>query len=417
MSKYHQLNTLYDWDQVLSGLEDNRIMLLNKAKDDYIMAWGVKSELDISKGNYQAKILQTFVESHYGYYIFGILSYDIKNAATRNLSAKEKGIESDDISFFVPEHVLIRRKSEFVYFGNENLPDFEKMLNKIVKKNCYLNKTEKLKLQQLTNRKEYIDNLHRIKKAIQRGDIYEMNYCISFESDFNDINVFQTYNELAKIANAPFSSFVKMNSQVILSASPERFIRRDRNRLISQPIKGTARRGETFDEDKKISEALVNNQKEISENVMIVDLVRNDLSRIAEKKSVEVTELCGVYTFQTVHQLISTIQCEIDPKKKFSDILEALFPMGSMTGAPKISAIKHIDKFENFNRGIYSGSIGYIEPNGNFDFNVVIRTILADLNENKLSASVGGAITIKSDPEQEYEECLLKLRALEKVLC
>jgi para-aminobenzoate synthetase component 1 len=184
-------------------------------------------------------------------------------------------------------------------------------------------------------------------------------------------------------------------------------------RLLSQPIKGTAPRGENAPLDEALKEQLKNDPKERSENIMIVDLVRNDLSRIAKKGSVEVTELCGIHTFETVHQMISTIECEVDEQVQFSAILNASFPMGSMTGAPKVEAMKIIDETEDFKRGLYSGSIGYISPSGDFDFNVVIRSLIYNREKKYLSCAVGGAITILSDPEKEFEECQTKI---EKIL-
>ena len=149
---------------------------------------------------------------------------------------------------------------------------------------------------------------------------------------------------------------------------------------------------------------------------MIVDLVRNDLSRVAEKASVEVTDLCSIYSLETVHQMVSTIECSISPEKGISDILRATFPMGSMTGAPKISAMKHIDQLELEGRGTYSGSIGYISPTGDFDLNVLIRSLFHNSISEVLMASVGGAITSLSDPEQEYQECQLKADAIFKTV-
>ena len=149
---------------------------------------------------------------------------------------------------------------------------------------------------------------------------------------------------------------------------------------------------------------------------MIVDLVRNDMSKIAEKNSVQVPELCKLYTFETVHQLISTVEAKVSKDLNPVDIINALFPMGSMTGAPKIEATKIIDQVENFKRGIYSGSIGFLSPNNSFDFNVVIRSILYNNELKNISISVGSAITIKSIGIQEYEECLLKLKAIVEVL-
>jgi para-aminobenzoate synthetase component 1 len=201
-----------------------------------------------------------------------------------------------------------------------------------------------------------------------------------------------------------------------MSGSPERFLKKEAGRLISQPIKGTVRRGDSPEEDKALAHALQSSEKERAENVMIVDLVRNDLSRVAVKASVEVTDLCSIYSVETVHQMVSTIECSISPEKGLSEILRATFPMGSMTGAPKISAMKHIDRLELEGRGAYSGSIGYISPTGDFDFNVLIRSLFHNSLSEVLISNVGGAITSLSDPEQEYQECHLKADAIIKTV-
>ncbi|MGB2088637.1 MAG: chorismate-binding protein, partial [Psychroflexus salarius] len=162
---------------------------------------------------------------------------------------------------------------------------------------------------------------------------------------------------------------------------------------------------------------LATDPKELAENIMIVDLVRNDLSKLATKASVKVDELCRIYTFEQVHQMISTISCELKPNIDFTSILEATFPMGSMTGAPKIEAMKLAEAYETTKRGLYSGSIGYITPNGDFDFNVVIRSLLYNAKRAYLSYMVGSAITDQSIPENEYQECLLKGKALQEIFC
>ena len=205
-----------------------------------------------------------------------------------------------------------------------------------------------------------------------------------------------------------------MGNFEIFSGSPERYIKKEGLKLISQPIKGTAKRGQSKEEDLRLKERLLADPKERAENVMIVDLVRNDLSKIARKNSVKVDELFGIYSFETVHQMISTISCEVEETTSFTDVLKATFPMGSMTGAPKHSAMKLIEKHENFKRGIYSGAIGYIAPNGDFDFNVVIRTLIYNRETKYLSCPVGGAITIQSSPEAEYEECNIKVQSILK---
>ena len=212
------------------------------------------------------------------------------------------------------------------------------------------------------------------------------------------------------------STLFKFKEINIISSSPERYISKRNKRLYSQPIKGTARRNPNELIDKQIRSLLTKNIKEKAENHMIVDLVRNDLSRISEKGKVKVTELSKLYSFKNVHQLISTIECEIDKNTLVSQIIESTFPMGSMTGAPKIKSMKLIDEFENVSRGIYSGSVGYFMPNGDFDFNVVIRSIIYDSNNQKLNLNIGSAITYNSIAENEYEECQLKAEAMIEAL-
>jgi len=221
-----------------------------------------------------------------------------------------------------------------------------------------------------------------------------------------------TYFKLNRITKAPFSTFLQTDNHVIFCGSPERYLKKKGKRLLSQPIKGTAPRGMDAQADEALKLHLQNDPKERAENIMIVDLVRNDLSRIAKKGSVQVSELCGIHTFETVHQMISTVECEVEQDLPFMDILKASFPMGSMTGAPKVEAMKIIDETEDFNRGIYSGSVGYISPNGDFDFNVVIRSMIYNREKKYLSCAVGGAITILSDPEKEFEECQTKIQKI-----
>lgn len=265
------------------------------------------------------------------------------------------------------------------------------------------------------DRKTYNRKLKTILNHIQLGDIYEMNFCFPFEGD-GEIDPYTVYELLCNSSPAPFSCFYKLKENFLLCSSPERFIQKTGSKIISQPIKGTAKRGSTIVEDEELKSDLYNNEKERSENVMIVDLVRNDLSRIAERGSVHVDELFGIYSFPSVHQMISTVSAAMRNDVSFTGILKALFPMGSMTGAPKIRAMEIINEQEEFNRGLYSGSVGYIKPNGDFDLNVVIRSILYNSVQKKISIPVGSAITAASDPDKEYDECLLKANALLSVL-
>jgi para-aminobenzoate synthetase component 1 len=251
-----------------------------------------------------------------------------------------------------------------------------------------------------------------LKHHIQLGDIYEVNYCTSFSCEKRLEDNFTLFEHINDKTEAPFSAYMKQGRHEILCGSPERYMLKEGPHLSSYPIKGTIRRSTNETEDLTLRESLRNDTKEQAENVMIVDLVRNDLSKIALKNSVKVDELFGVYSFKTVHHMISTVSCELKEGIGLTEIVKATFPMGSMTGAPKIRAMQLADKYELSARGVYSGSIGVIFPNGDFDFNVVIRTMTYDSELCLIRCNVGGAITALCDAEKEYEECLLKANAL-----
>jgi para-aminobenzoate synthetase component 1 len=262
----------------------------------------------------------------------------------------------------------------------------------------------------------YLSKVNKMLEHINRGDIYEANFCMEFYAENATIEPIEIYQKLNAISKPPFAIFFKNNQQYLLCASPERYLRKEANKVISQPIKGTAKRFLDITLDNNSKKELQQNQKERSENIMIVDLVRNDLSHTAIKGTVEVEELCGIYTFEQVHQLISTVVSAVENTTSPVEILRTTFPMGSMTGAPKISAMKIIEELEESKRGLYSGAVGYFTPENDFDFNVVIRSVLYNAKENYVSFSVGSAITSQSNPEQEYEECLWKAKALFEVL-
>lgn len=417
MKRYHRLKFSLSLKNVLLHLKNENCHVLNRSDDkNWIIAWKIKTEFSQKQGSYEPSKAQYFIEENKNEYLFLNLSYDIKNKHTRQLPLNDETTDEDAINITVYTHVLIQQNAELIYYGDENhLKEIDYLFVKKIQPRSSNRAVKQLKPS--ITEQEYAKNVNAILDHIQFGNIYEMNYCMQFKSDYIAFDPILNYIKIQENAKAPFSTYVKRKDKVVLSASPERFLQKRDTTLTSQPIKGTAKRGTNSDDDLKISEELENNPKEIAENVMIVDLVRNDLSIIAEKKTVIVPHLCKRYTFETVHQLISTVQCKVKKTVKFSEILEATFPMGSMTGAPKVSAIKYINEFETFNRGMYSGAVGYISPNGNFDFNVIIRTLFGDLKTKKLTASVGGAITIKSNPQDEYNECLLKLDVLNKSLC
>lgn len=259
----------------------------------------------------------------------------------------------------------------------------------------------------------YLKKVEQLLQHIQRGDCYEINFCQEFFASPVSIPALTTYIHLMTLSPNPFSCFYKNEGRYVLCASPERFLQKKGARLCSQPIKGTIRRSPLHPaEDEALKENLRSSIKNQSENIMVVDLVRNDLSRICKEGSVRVSELLGLYTFPQVHQLISTVEGELLPGTTLFEILQATFPMGSMTGAPKKRVLELIEEYEPVPRGIYSGSIGYITPEKDFDWNVVIRSLVYLSEKKYLSYQVGGGITANSDPQQEWEECLVKAKAM-----
>jgi len=351
-------------------------------------------------------------------YIFGYLNYDLKNDIETLISKNHDGLNFSDQYFFQPKKLFFLKGNELEVqyledFEHEIESDLKSILN-YIKPSTQVE--HKVKVHKRITKQEYLQQLDIILNHIHRGDIYEVNFCQEFYAENASIDPFEVYKKLNEISKPPFASFLRTDNNYVLSASPERFVRKQQQTIISQPIKGTAKRLVNKKLDKKLALALEKDEKERSENIMIVDLVRNDLSKTAIKGSVKVEELCKVYSFDQVHQLISTVVSSVAYETDAIDIIKSLFPMGSMTGAPKVSAMKIIEALEVSKRGVYSGAMGYFTPTNDFDFNVVIRSILYNETQKYLSYSVGGAITSKSNPEKEYQECLLKAIAMKKAL-
>ncbi|MFM6954093.1 MAG: aminodeoxychorismate synthase component I [Sphingobacteriaceae bacterium] len=383
----------------------------NYSKFEAFIAAGLEEELRASSGTALAQI-EAFIKNQ-DRIIPGFLSYDLKNELEALESNNPDYLHFPDAYFFKPKHILTISGQE-VEIRSENPEGIWWEINQLELLNTSLD--FKGQVNSRYSQTDYIATVKKLQEHIQKGDIYEVNLCQEFYAEDVEIDPLSAFRALNQISPTPFASFFKQQNQYILSATPERYLARRGSKLLSQPIKGTARRSANTEEDEASKRALAESEKERAENVMIVDLVRNDLTRCALPGSVQVDELFGVYSFTQVHQLISTISCTIAPEQSFSNILKATFPMGSMTGAPKISAMHLIERYERSKRGIYSGSVGYLAPNGDFDFNVIIRSMLYNANTNYLSFQVGGAITAKSIPENEYEECLLKAKAISQVL-
>ncbi len=391
----------------------------SQTHETYDAILAVDAFTSIKTDSYQAfdklKEYQTITND----WIFGYLTYDLKNDLEQLKSENFDGLQFPDLYFFQPKKVFLFKDStvETLYLKmvDDEVEDDLKSIQAFenLKKKA---KRNDVKIKLRIHKDEYFEKIHSMLSHIHRGDIYEANFCQEFYAEDTTIQPLETYQKLNHISKPPFATFLKCYDHYLLSASPERYLKKIGNTIISQPIKGTAKRSKNKVEDERLKHNLESNEKERSENIMIVDLVRNDLSHTAIKGSVAVEELCKVYSFEQVHQMISTITSKIDSKTHPIDVIKTTFPMGSMTGAPKISAMKIIEELEETKRGLYSGTVGYFSPEGDFDFNVIIRSILYNESKKYVSYSVGGAITSKSNPTDEYEECLIKAKALRQVL-
>jgi para-aminobenzoate synthetase component 1 len=333
-------------------------------------------------------------------------------------SSNFDGLDFPDLFFFQPKKVLLLNGNQLeIQYLNMCDDEVEKDFEEIVKsQEPRINSQEIPIINQRISKEKYIEKVSNLLEHINRGDLYEANFCMEFFAENAVINPLEKYLKLNAISKSPQAVFLKNNTQFLLCASPERYVKKEGDLIISQPIKGTTKRSLDPIEDEKSKRQLALDPKERTENIMITDLVRNDLSRTAQKGSVKVEELCGVYSFEQVHQMISTITSRLDSQYAAIELIKTTFPMGSMTGTPKFSVLKIVEELEETKRGLYSGAVGYFTPNGDFDFNVVIRSILYNQEKKYASFSVGSAITSQSIAEKEYEECLLKAKAMREVL-
>lgn len=388
----------------------NFLCLNDCLTDSGYFAIGVKEKVAIAVDEVvDFALLDEFI-SKKNEWKFGFVSYDVKNDIENLKSNNLDNLKFPKLHFFIPKTLIEFKEGSYkLIYGDSSYLEQVKLFFEEQGK-------QKLSLSPRITKVDYLNSVKRLQEEINFGNIYEVNFCYEYYHENSLINPVALYNALVPFTKAPFSVVGNFDGKYIISASPERFIKKEGKRIVSQPIKGTIKRGVDKEEDELLKQQLKNNPKERSENIMIVDLVRNDLSQIAKYDSVKVEELCEIYSFESVHQMISTISCELEDSTSFSDILRATFPMGSMTGAPKISAMQLIEREETTKRGLYSGSVGYIKPNGDFDFNVIIRSFLYNQEEKYLSAMVGGAITAKSNPEDEYNETLVKIAPLLKAV-
>ena len=351
-------------------------------------------------------------------WLFGYLSFDLKNDIEVLHSNNFDGLNFPDLFFFQPKKIFLLKGNqlEIQYLNmcdDEVEGDFEEIGIQCSVFSC---QSAEIEIKQRISKEKYLEKVSKILEHIHRGDIYEANFCMEFFVENATIDPLEKFLQLNEISKSPQAVFFKNNIHFLLSASPERYLKKEGELLISQPIKGTAKRFLDPIEDENAKNRLASDSKERAENIMVSDLVRNDLSRTAQKGSVKVEELCGIYSFEQVHQMITTITSKLDSQYNAVDAIKTTFPIGSMTGTPKVSVLKIIEDLEETKRGLYSGAVGYFTPTGDFDFNVVIRSILYNQERKYISFSVGSAITSEAVPEKEYEECLLKGKAMRDVL-
>lgn len=335
-----------------------------------------------------------------------IFSYELKNKFDRLKSHNKPMFGFPLAGFFIPEYYALQhRMGETVTEGALNfrktkVPEQPEVIQKMSAE---------------TSREAYHEQFNRIRFHLKRGDIYEVNLCIRFSGIIKNLDPVTLYEHLNNDAPSPFSALVKWHDSWIVCSSPERYLQKSESTVISQPIKGTIRRTGIEETDNRNIQLLKNSAKEKAENLMIVDLVRNDLSHFALQDSVKVVESCGIYPYNRVFQMISTVEAQLEKQIGLAELLETSFPMGSMTGVPKIRALQIADDIETFCREMYSGSLGYA-LNHDFDLNVVIRSYLYHKPSGCLAFSTGSAITLQSEADKEYDECLLKAESLQKCL-
>ncbi|WP_040664519.1 anthranilate synthase component I family protein [Nafulsella turpanensis] len=349
-------------------------------------------------------------------WLFGYFSYDLKNHIHGLQSGHPDAIQFPSCTFFKPDYLLQIGEGEVtIRAGIGTAREIYQQILQTKPATPSFPATQ-VQLRAHMTKKEYLRKVQTIQSHIEEGDCYELNLCQEFSARPLALDPLNTFLQLNSLSPTPFATFQRFQDLYLMAASPERFLKKEGNKLVSQPIKGTIRRGKTSAEDEQLKAQLASDEKELAENMMIVDLVRNDLARSAVTGSVTVEELFGIYSFRQVHQMISTVTAEIKTGISFTEAIRNAFPMGSMTGAPKRKVMELIEQYECSQRGLYSGAVGFISPEGDFDFNVVIRSLQYNAVLRSLSFQVGGAITFDSIPEKEYEECLLKASALLKVL-
>lgn len=418
---FHLVTRLMDWSRNFS-----RVLLLNSNRfsDPYsrfelLAAFGVRREFSCDGPQPWSPLAAFFQEDPD--WIFGHFSFETGLPDPPFLPVRSPYISFGVCSFFQPE-ILLKIQSGSLQVGihgdrNEaeaivkelfSSPGSSAGLKVGIKRPPYLKPVH--------TDAEYLDRVNYLISQMMRGNIYEINYCREFQARDVQLDPSALYLKLNAMSAAPFSAYYRQKERFLVCSSPERFVSKTGMQLIAQPIKGTIRRGTSAEEEKSVVLQLQSSSKERAENTMIVDLLRNDLARTARCGSVEVLEWAVPYPFSHVHHLISTVTAQLDPSKHPLDVIRYCFPMGSMTGAPKKKVCELIHEVEDYGRGLFSGSVGYISPEWDYDFNVVIRSLIYDAAAKLMNYHVGSGLTVYSQPLNELDELNLKAKALRACL-
>lgn len=386
-----------------------------------LVAAGERARLETSAGNAFPQ-LKEFSQSQSDW-LFGHFSFDLKSETEQSPSRLPDFIRFPDLFFFVPEIILLILPGELQIglYGDHHQQvwdEIEKQQRPTANGQQSTNSLVRNPvIQNRISKSDYIQTVQQLRQHILRGDCYEINFCQEFFVENAEPDPINLFHELNWVSPSPFSAYYSVDKKYLLCASPERYLKKTGDRILSQPIKGTsARNPDSALLDEELKDSLAHSEKDRAENVMVVDLVRNDLSKICETDSVRVSELFGIYSFAQVHQMISTIEGRPKPGLHWTEMVAKTFPMGSMTGAPKKRVLELTEQYEKTKRGLFSGALGYVRPDGDFDFNVVIRSLLYNQADHYLSWFAGSGITFNSDPEKEYEECLVKVAAFERII-
>ncbi len=348
---------------------------------------------------------------------FGVLAYDAKKAFEKTAqSGHPATLDQADWDFYEPEWVLTCQNGQLMLHLPSAMPQRpEEWWAEIQDRAAPLlapKPIETMVWRSGWTGDEYCDHAKSLQDLIYEGDLYEVNLCVPWHSA-GYADPVEVYSTLQAAADAPMAGLHRSGETWLISASPERYVtvrqEGEIRKAYSQPIKGTVDRRES-------AETLLTSEKERAENTMIVDLVRHDLSRVAAPGSVQVPRYLQVRSLPTVHHLVSTVEATLRPEMDWISVIQASFPMGSMTGAPKIRAMQRIEEHECARRGWYSGALGYVMPSGECDFNVVIRSLLADSSAHNWTGWAGSALTVLSDPQTEWEEIQLKMKAPQESL-